>query len=47
MAETSPVIATSVIKRAFDGLTAESVLHLCVESKIIFGSCVTFFPFQN
>lgn len=43
MAVMSPIIMTSVIRRAFDGLTVGRALHYCVKSKIIFGSCVTFF----
>lgn len=43
MAVMSPIIMTSVIRRAFDGLTVGRALHDCVKSDIIFGSCVTFF----
>lgn len=43
MAVMSPIIMTSVIRRAFDGITAGCVLHYWGKTDIIFGSCVTFF----
>lgn len=43
MAVMSPVIATSVIRRAFDGLTVGHALHQCVESDIFYLAAVSHF----
>lgn len=42
MSVMSPVIVTSVIRRALDGLTVGRALHYFGKSDIIFGGCVRF-----